>query len=78
MRGYAEAYPLCASAADGLKAFQDNLDYGYGNFLQADMLPVNPLGGWNRDHSKCDTEAMFTFASATEYAILASHALIKK
>ena len=42
------------------------------------MLPVNPLGGWNRDHSKCDTEAMFTFASATEYAILASHALIKK
>ena len=78
MRGYAEAYPLCASAADGLKAFQDNLDYGYGNFLQGDMLPVNPLGGWNRDHSKCDTEAMFTFASATEYAILASHALIKK
>ena len=78
MRGYAAAYPLCGAAADGLKAFQDNLDYGYGNFLQQDMIPVNPLGGWNRDQSKCDTEAMFTFASATEYAVLASHELIKK
>lgn len=78
MRGYADAYPLCDAANDGLKAFQDNLDYGYSNFLQKDMLPVNPLGGWSRDQSKCDTEAMFTFASATEYAVLASHELLQK
>lgn len=78
MRSYADAYTLCDEAAEGLKAFQDNLDYGYGNFLQDGMIPVNPLGGWNRDQSKCDTEAMFTFASASEYAVLACHELIKK
>lgn len=78
MRGYAEAYGQCADAADCLKAFQANLDYGYSNFLEKDMLPVNLLAGWSRDRSKCDTEAMFTFCYAAEYAVLASHELKKK
>ncbi len=78
MRGYAEAYSQCAEAADCLKAFQANLDYGYSNFLEKNMLPVNLLAGWNRDRAKCDTEAMFTFCYAAEYAVLTSHELEKK
>ena len=78
MRAYAEAYPVCGAAADCLKAFQNNLDYGYDHFLENGILPVNLLAGWNRDRSKCDTEAMFTFTHAAEYAVLASHELNKK
>ncbi len=78
MKSYAAAYPLTSNAEEGLKAFQTNLDYGYSNFLEQDMIPVNPLSGWNRDRQKCDTEAMFTFATATEYAVLASHEISKK
>lgn len=78
MRGYAEAYSQCPAAADCLAAFQQNLDYGYANHFQYDMLPVNLLAGWSRDRSKCDTEAMFTFSHAACYAVLASHDLKKK
>ena len=77
MRAYAEAYGQNPAAAECLKAFQTNLDYGYANFLEKDMLPVNLLSGWNRDRSKNDTEAMFTFVNAAEYAVLASHELKK-
>ncbi len=77
MRGYAEAYGQCSEAADCLKAFQDNLDYGYTNFLEKNLLPVNLLAGWNRDRSKNDTEALFTFGYAAQYAVLASHDLKK-
>ena len=77
MRGWAEAYSVAPAAADGLKAFQQNLDYGYSHFLESDMLPVNLLAGWSRDRAKCDTEAMFTFVHAAEYAVLASYELKK-
>lgn len=78
MRGYAEAYEVCNASSSCLKAYQDNLDYGYKHFLEKGLLPVNLLAGWNRDHSKCDTEAMFEFCYAAEYAVLASHELNKK
>lgn len=78
MRGYAEAYSQAPTAADCLAAFQKNLDYGYANYLQKGLLPVNLLAGWSRDQSKCDTEAMFEFSHAANYAVLASHELKKK
>jgi len=77
MRGYAEAYSQCPAAADCLAAFQNNLDYAYDHFWYNSMLPVNPLAGWNRDKAKNDTEVMFTFCYAAEYAVLASHSLNK-
>ncbi len=78
MRGYAEAYGVCSAADSCLKAYQDNLDYGYEHFLKEGLLPVNLLAGWNRDQSKNDTEAMFEFCYAAEYAVLASHEINKK
>lgn len=78
MRGYAEAYSICSVADSCLEAYQNNLDYGYEHFLEDGLLPVNLLAGWNRDHSKCDTEAMFEFCYAAEYAVLASHEIKKK
>jgi hypothetical protein len=35
------------------------------------MLPANLLYGWNANYSKNNIEAMFTFAYAAEYAVLA-------
>ncbi len=35
------------------------------------MLPTSLLYGWNSDKSKNRVEAMFTFAFAAEYAVLA-------
>lgn len=78
MRAYAEAYEVDSSASKGCQAFQNNLDYGYTHYLYKSMLPVSLLGGWNRDQSKCDTEAMFTFTFASEYAVLAQHEVKKK
>lgn len=78
MRAYAEAYDVYPSADKGCQAFQNNLDYGYSHYLYANMLPVSLLGGWNRDRAKCNTEAMFTFTFAAEYAVLAQHELNKK
>ncbi|MCM1449250.1 MAG: glycoside hydrolase family 76 protein [Clostridiales bacterium] len=73
MRAYAEAYEINKGAAGCLDAFQKNLDYACDNFWYKDMLPVNPLAGWNRDKAKNDTEVMFTFVNAAELSVLASY-----
>lgn len=52
MRGYADAYEAYDKTADAIRAFQQNLDYGYDNFLYEGMLPENLLTGWNANRRK--------------------------
>lgn len=73
MRGYVDAYGAYSNAALPIDSFQQNLDYGYGNYLYEDMLPTSLLAGWALDKSKNNIEAMFTFAFATEYAVLSRY-----
>lgn len=77
MRGYTDLYTSDKSVDAYLKSFQQNLDYGYKNFLYKDMLPTNLLVGWNPDKGKNNTEGMFTFAFAAEYAVLARYEVEK-
>lgn len=77
MRGYVDVYPSYKNVSTALSSFQNNLDYAYENFLYKDMLPTNLLVGWNRESGKNNTEAMFTFAFAAEYAVLAKYELEK-
>jgi predicted alpha-1,6-mannanase (GH76 family) len=77
MRGYVDIYPAYGSVAGYLDTFQKNLDYGYDNFLYKGFLPTNLLVGWSRDNSNNNTEGMFNFAFAAEYAVLARYELEK-
>ena len=78
MRGYVDVYPSCEEAADYINSFQQNLDYAYENFIYNGFLPTNLLKGWNEDHEKNNTEGMFNFAFAAEYAVLAKYELDKQ
>jgi hypothetical protein len=71
MRGYADASKACSEADTCLKAFQDNLDYGYTNYLYQHTLPSSLLLGWSRLDEYNQVEALSAFAFATEYAVLA-------
>lgn len=75
MRGYAQALPYHDAVKSYLRAYRNNLDYAYDNYLYNHMLPSNLLVGWNPDRGKNQTEAMFTFAFAAEYAVLATQNL---
>lgn len=77
MRGYVDLYPVDASVADYIDSFQKNLDYGYNNFLHDGFLPTNLLVGWSRDNGNNNTEGMFSFAFAAEYAVLSRYELEK-
>lgn len=70
-RGYTDVYPYDINAGRPIESFQANLDYAWDNHLYESMLPNNLLLGWGTDQSKQKIEAMFTFAYAAEYAILA-------
>lgn len=73
LRGYSDAYQAYSNTALPIDSFQQNLDYGYDNFLYNGMLPSNLLLGWAVDKSKNNIEAMFEFAFATEYAVLSRY-----
>lgn len=74
MRGWADAYACYPEkTAEYLDTFQKNLDYAYDNFLYDSMLPVNLLVGWSRDQGHNAVAALFTFAYAAEYAVLATY-----
>lgn len=75
MRGYVDIYPEYETVAEYIDSFQQNLDYGYDNFLYNGFLPTNLLVGWSRDNSNNRTEGMFNFAFAAEYAVLARYEL---
>jgi predicted alpha-1,6-mannanase (GH76 family) len=77
MRGYVDVYPADGTVANYIDSFQKNLDYAYDNFLYKGFLPTNLLVGWNRDNGKNNTEGMFNFAFAAEYAVLAQYELEK-
>jgi len=75
MRGYVDVHPDYEKAGDYIASFQRNLDYGYANFLYKGFLPTNLLVGWSRDNGKNNTEGMFNFAFAAEYAVLSRYEL---
>lgn len=78
LRGYIDTYNSYKNVDVNIESFQNNLDYAYNNFLYKDLLPPSLLAGWNRDKGKNNVEAMFTFAFAAEYAVLAKYELEKK
>lgn len=71
LRGYVDVYPYNINAETPIQSFQDNLDYAWENYLYESMLPNNLLLGWGSNQSQQSVEAMFTFAFAAEYAVLA-------
>ncbi|TDS09784.1 glycoside hydrolase family 76 protein [Sphingobacterium paludis] len=73
MRGYVDLYPAHKASDAYIAAFQQNLDYAYEHYFHNGLLPTNLLVGWNRDRGKNDTEGMFTFAFAAEYAVLSRY-----
>lgn len=77
LRGYVDVYPADGDVAGYIDSFQKNLDYAYDNFLYKGLLPTNLLVGWNRDNGKNNTEGMFNFAFAAEYAVLSQYELEK-
>lgn len=77
LRAYVDIYPFYGGAAQAITSFQKNLDYGYEKFLYQGMLPTNLLVGWNRDSGNNQTEGMFAFSFAAEYARLALHEIRK-
>ncbi|MFV0591740.1 MAG: glycoside hydrolase family 76 protein [Draconibacterium sp.] len=77
MRAYVEVYPEYKRVDEYIESFQKNLDYGYDKHLHKGILPTNLLEGWNTDHSENNTEAMFSFAFAAEYAVLSKYQLEK-
>lgn len=77
MRAYVEFQPYYKSVSGYIASFQQNLDYGFENHLHKGFLPTNLLTGWNNDMSKNDTEGMFSFTFATEYALLSQYELMK-
>jgi hypothetical protein len=78
MRAYAETYPVYNNVSVCLESFQQNLDYAYKNFFYKGFLPMNLLLGWSRTGNENNqTEGMFTFAFAAEYAVLARYEIEK-
>lgn len=78
MRGYADAHGIGGNVIENIESFQKNLDYAYDNFMYKGFLPGNLLGGWNSEKSENNTEAMFNFAFAAEYAILSKFEIQKQ
>lgn len=71
MRGWVDVSAHYDNVAMNIGTFQNNLDYAWDNYLKNNMLPPSLLYGWNSTESKNNVEAMFTFAFAAEYAVLA-------
>lgn len=77
MRGYLDIYPSYKGVDKNLESFQQNLDYGYKNFLYRGLLPTNLLQGRGNSNEDKNTEGMFSFTFAAEYANLARFELMK-
>lgn len=77
MRGYVDVHPFYGAASEYIGTFQQNLDYGYDNFLHEGFLPTNLLVGWSLTDNNNRTEGMFNFAFAAEYAVLSRYELTK-
>jgi hypothetical protein len=77
MRGWVDVYPHYAGAGTYAESFQKNLDYGYDNFLYEGFLPTSLLVGWSLTKANNNTEGMFNFTFAAEYATLSRYQLEK-
>ncbi|MDR1743868.1 MAG: glycoside hydrolase family 76 protein [Dysgonamonadaceae bacterium] len=77
LRGYAELYPVFPETETYIDSFQQNLDYACDHFLYKGVLPSGLLSGWKANHGANNTEGMFSFAFAGEYAVLAHHLFLK-
>ncbi|WP_286880465.1 glycoside hydrolase family 76 protein [Proteiniphilum sp. UBA7639] len=77
LRGFIDLYPYYKNVGAYIDTFQQNLDYGYENYFYKGFLPTNLLMGWDNDISKNDTEGMFSFTFAAEYALLSQYELLK-
>ncbi|MGI6073068.1 MAG: glycoside hydrolase family 76 protein [Fermentimonas sp.] len=77
MRAYVEFQPYYSEVSEYVATFQQNLDYGYEKYLYKGVLPTNLLIGWDEDINKNNTEGMFSFTFATEYALLSQYELTK-
>lgn len=77
MRAYVEATAVYNPCQMYAEAFQANLDYAYDNYLYKHMLPSNLLVGWSRDRGHNNTQGMFIFSYAAQYALLASYQIDK-
>lgn len=77
LRGFIDIYPYCKNVDTYIDTFQQNLDYGYDNFLYNGFLPFNLLTGWSENREDNRVEGMFSFAFAAEYALLAQFELKK-
>ncbi|WP_258101759.1 glycoside hydrolase family 76 protein [Marinoscillum pacificum] len=78
MRGYTDVYSENKRTGYYLDTFQQNLDYAYDHYLKKGILPTNLLAGWNSDDQANNTEGMFSFARAAEYAVLSKYELDKE
>jgi len=77
MRGWVDVYPHYSGAGVYAESFQKNLDYGYDNFLYEGFLPTSLLVGWSLTKANNNTEGMFNFTFAAEYATLSRYQLEK-
>ena len=77
MRAFVDVYPYYPKAETYITSFQKNLDFGYENFLHQGMLPTDLLKGWDSEEAKNNTEGMFNFTFAAEYAVLSQFELEK-
>ncbi len=77
MRGWVDVSEHYSNVTVQLASFQKNLDHAYAKYLKGGILPSNLVHGWNTDESQNKVEAMFTFAYAAEYAVLAKYYLNK-
>ena len=75
LRGFQAVSEYYDKADLYVNSFQDNLDFGWENYLKNGMLPISLLAGWNKDSSKNEVNLMYTFARAAEYANLAVYQL---
>lgn len=73
MRGYVDLYPAHEPLTDYIATFQQNLDYGYDHHRYKGTLPTNLLTGWDKEKDENNTEGMFSFTYAAEYAVLARY-----
>lgn len=77
MRAFVDFYPAYNKCSIYIQSFQRNLDYGYDNFLYKGFLPTNLLTGWKQNEEENNTEGMFSFTFAAEYAVLYRYNLTK-
>jgi hypothetical protein len=72
-----DLYPAFRGVEPYIQTFQQNLDYGFEHFREQGILPGNLLMGWEEEQTKNNTEAMFSFTFAAEYAVLSRFAYIR-